>query len=226
MKKIVSVFLLGLLFMSGLNAQKRVLSGVVKDQAGNPLPGVMIAIDGKNSSVTTNEMGFYRIKIRESAKTISFFHFTIGLHEMAINGRSEINFTYNEVVPSGTSEEVNVGYGKQDKKEVTGSVTSVSSKDVEFQNYRDIWTSLAGRVPGLEVIGSGSQVILRIRGISSVNASSEPLILVDGVAVQDISSLNPNDIESIDVIKDASTAIYGTRGANGVILITTKRAKK
>ena len=117
-------------------------------------------------------------------------------------------------------DEVNVGYGTSKKEKLTHSVSSLQVKDNEMQSYRDIFEYLEGRVAGVEVT-SDKRII--IRGLGTLNGSSDPLILVDGQEWQDISSLNPNDIKSIDVLKDSSTAIYGIRGANGVILITTKR---
>ena len=116
--------------------------------------------------------------------------------------------------------QVNVGYGTVSKSGLTQSVSTVEVKENEMQNYRDIYEYLEGRVAGVEVTYDKRIVI---RGVNTVNGSSDPLILVDGQEWQDISALNPNDIKSIDVLKGSSTAIYGVRGSNGVILITTKK---
>ena len=115
---------------------------------------------------------------------------------------------------------VNVGYGSVKKSDLTQSVSSVKVKDNEISAYSDIYSYLEGRVAGVEVTYDKRIVI---RGVNTVNGNSDPLILVDGNAVQDISSINPNDIKSIDVLKGSSAAIYGLGGANGVILITTKQ---
>ena len=117
-------------------------------------------------------------------------------------------------------EAVNIGYGIARKGDLTQSVSTVQVKDNEMQAYRDIYDFLEGRVAGVEVT-TDKRII--VRGVNTVNGSTDPLILVDGQEWQDISSLNPNDIKSIDVLKGSATAIYGLRGSNGVILITTKK---
>lgn len=117
-------------------------------------------------------------------------------------------------------EEVNVGYGTMKKGRLTQPVSSIQVKENEMQSYRDIYEYLEGRVAGVEVT-SDKRII--VRGLGTFNGSSDPLILVDGQEWQDISSLNPYDIKSIDVLKGSATAIYGIRGSNGVILITTKK---
>ena len=116
--------------------------------------------------------------------------------------------------------EVNIGYGTVRKSDLTQSVSSVQVKENEIQGYKDIYEYLEGRVAGVEVTYDKRIIV---RGVNTVNGSTDPLILVDGHEWQDISALNPNDIKSIDVLKGSSTAIYGVRGANGVILITTKK---
>ena len=117
-------------------------------------------------------------------------------------------------------DEVNVGYGTVKKEKLTHSVSTIKVKENEMQSYRDIFEYLEGRVAGVEVT-TDKRII--IRGVNTINGSNDPLILVDGQEWQDISTLNPNDVQSIDVLKDSATAIYGVRGSNGVILITTKR---
>lgn len=116
--------------------------------------------------------------------------------------------------------EVNVGYGTTKKKNLTQPVSSIQVGETEMAGYRDIYDYLEGRVAGVEVTNDKRIIV---RGAGTINGSTDPLILVDGHEWQDISSLNPNDIKSIDVLKGSSTAIYGVRGANGVILITTKK---
>lgn len=116
--------------------------------------------------------------------------------------------------------EVEVGYGTVRKSDLTQSVSHVKVKENEMQTYRDIYDYLEGRVAGVEVTNDKRIIV---RGVNTVNGNTDPLILVDGQEWQDISSLNPNDIKSIDVLKGSATAIYGVRGSNGVILITTKK---
>lgn len=116
--------------------------------------------------------------------------------------------------------EVNIGYGMVKRGDLTTSVSSLDTeKELSVKSYADMYEYLQGRVPGLQV--TADKRIL-IRGINSINLSTDPLILVDGVEITDLSTINPNDVKSVDVLKDASSSIYGVRGANGVILITTK----
>jgi len=127
----------------------------------------------------------------------------------------------NTTYTPDTDEQVNVGYGTADKKDLTYAVSSVKVSEQEI-SYSNMYDYLRGRVPGV-LIGPGNSIT--IRGNNSVNSSNEPLILLDGVEITDLSNVSPNDVYSVDVLKDASTAIYGMRGANGVILITTKGAQ-
>lgn len=118
---------------------------------------------------------------------------------------------------------VNIGYGETSRRDLTYAVSSVDVDDMERGAYTTIYDYLQGRVPGVQVIKTGvASASVIIRGVNSINCSTEPLFVVDGVAVSDISNINPRDVKSIDVLKDASASIYGNRGANGVIVITTK----
>lgn len=120
------------------------------------------------------------------------------------------------------NESVNVGYGSTKKKNLTTSVSSVKAKNTETNGYSHVAEYLQGRVPGLIVRKVGGSYKFTIRGINSINSSTDPLLIVDGCTVNDIDYLNPKDIKSVEVLKDASASIYGSRGACGVILITTK----
>lgn len=122
-----------------------------------------------------------------------------------------------------SSDSVNIGYGYVKKKNLTTSVSRLEVEEKNLGGYPDIGAYLQGRVPGLMVRKSGDTYKFTIRGINSINASTDPLIVVDGVPVEDVNFLNPRDISSVEVLKDASASIYGTRGACGVILITTKK---
>ena len=115
--------------------------------------------------------------------------------------------------------EVNVGYGTVKKRDVSHPVSSLQVKENDLRTYRDMYEYLEGRVAGV-VVTTGKRIV--IRGINTINGSSDPLIIVDGAECQDLSTINPNDVKSVDVLKDSAAAIYGVRGANGVIVITTK----
>ncbi len=122
-------------------------------------------------------------------------------------------------------ESINIGYGTISKKNLTTSVSQVKVRQEEVSSYANIGEYLSGRVPGLIVQKVGSTYKYSVRGINSINSSTDPLFVVDGAVVMDIDSINPRDIKSVEVLKDASASIYGTRGACGVILITTRRSR-
>lgn len=121
------------------------------------------------------------------------------------------------------NEEINVGYGTVKRSKLTSSVSKVSTEDSQMASYNNIGEYLMGRVPGLMVTKQGSSYKYTVRGLNSINLSTDPLFIVDGVETSNIDYLNPRDIQSVEVIKDGTASIYGSRGANGVILITTKR---
>lgn len=131
-------------------------------------------------------------------------------------------------LPLEENTDVNVGYGTVDRSELTYSVNQLDIDEKEIVSYNDIWEYMRGRVPGVTIGPSepGKTPSITVRGINSINLSTQPLIMVDGVETDDPSFLNPNDIGSVSVLKDASAAIYGTRGGNGVILITTKSSQE
>lgn len=126
---------------------------------------------------------------------------------------------YKSTLPLDPGESVNIGFGSIPKSSLTGSVSKLKLKDTD-NTYSNIYDYIRGRVPGV-MVGPDNKVV--IRGIGSINSSNDPLYLVDGMEVNDISNINPADVESVEVIKDGTSAIYGVRGANGVIMITTKR---
>jgi TonB-linked SusC/RagA family outer membrane protein len=225
--KRMSLSLLGVLLFAQLAQAQVNVSGQVKDQAGQPMPGVNIIIKGRTIGTVTNSDGTYAIAA--SAESVLQFSF-IGYSsvEVAVNGQTKIDVTLNEDIAS-LQEVVVVGYGVQKKSDLTGSVGSVSQKDITQIATPDVVSALSGRVAGVSVTpqsgepGGGAKI--RIRGITSIN-NSDPIYVVDGFQINDISYLNPNDIESTEILKDASaTAIYGSRGAAGVVIITTKKSK-
>ncbi|MGC9469920.1 MAG: TonB-dependent receptor plug domain-containing protein [Bacteroidales bacterium] len=224
MKQAALMMLVMGLAAAGASAQKRVIRGVVTDSLGTPIPGVQVMIDGRETPRVTNEKGYYRLKINGEADTIGFRSSLADMHKEAIKGRKRINYTFPVSVSSLPGKTVHIGYGEQSRDKVTGSVFPVDARKVNYAGYTDVWQALAGQVPGLEVVRTGEGVTLRIRGHSS-NRDSEPLILLNGVRIHDLNTVNPHDVESIDVIKDGTAAIYGIQGANGVILITTYRAR-
>lgn len=237
MKK--NIFLFKLVFtclfalsVSGIAAQQMVVKGVVVSKSGESLPGVNILIKGTTNGTVTDFDGRYSIKLNESESTLLCSFIGFKSQEIAVAGRNSIDITMDEDV-TGLDEVVVVGYGSVKKSDLTGSVASVKMKALESIPTNSIDGLLQGRVAGMQVISAsqepGAGSTIRIRGASSFSGSNDPLVVVDGFPIGgagDIKQINPADIASVEVLKDASaSAIYGSRGANGVIMITTKKAK-
>lgn len=228
-------------------AQNKVISGKVSDSKdASPLPGVTITIKGSRSGVQTKADGTYSITVTPSATALIFSSVGFNTQEIAIGSNAVLNV---QMVINNTSlgEVVVIGYGTQKRKEVTGSIVKVGSDKIANVPAPSFESALAGKAAGVQVITSGgaagSGAIIRIRGISSVSIPGDPLYVIDGLPVdatylgtntrnrlgQDrnpLNNINPDDIESIEILKDAGAAgIYGSRGANGVVLITTKKGK-
>jgi TonB-linked SusC/RagA family outer membrane protein len=207
------------------------VSGNVIDEQGRPLPGVSITIAGTSIGTMTDVNGKYALNIPESdaGKALSFSFIGYEKQDISINGKTTINVSMKPDAGKVLNDVVVIGYGTQKRQDVTGSVGSVSGKELQSRPAQNLEQELSGKIAGVNVSTNsgapGGDTKIRIRGYSSINASTDPLYVVDGVIwTEGGSSINPNDVASIDVLKDASsTAIYGSRGTNGVILITTKR---
>ena len=214
------------------------ISGTVSDAEGNPIPGVNILVKGTTNGTTTDGSGKYSIIIQEGDAVLVFSFIGYTTQEVAVNGRSVVDVALAEDVQS-LEEVVVIGYGTQKRSDLTGAVGSVNEEELKERPATSLNQALSGRISGVQVNTNsgrpGGRTNVRIRGFSSINSSNNPLYVVDGVllpignqtqASQAIDYINPNDVVSVEVLKDASsTAIYGARGANGVILITTKRGK-
>ncbi|NJB72810.1 TonB-linked SusC/RagA family outer membrane protein [Saonia flava] len=217
-------------------AQNQV-SGVVNDSNGTPLPGVNIVEKGTSNGVVSDFDGNYNISAPSNA-TLVFSYLGFQTSEIAVNGRSTLNVSLTEDTQQ-LDEVVVIGYGSQLKEDISGAVASVNTEALETIPQVSVDQMIQGRAAGVSVTTNsgrpGSSVSVRIRGVNTISGSSEPLYIIDGVpvsgdgggGVSPLASINPNDIESVDILKDASaTAIYGSRGSNGVVLITTKKGKK
>jgi len=217
------------------------MSGVVLDATSKqPLPGVNIIVQGANNGTTSDFDGKFKLSGLKNGDNIVFSFIGYENQNLDYSGQKEVNISLNESANQLQEVVVQVGYGSVKKKDATGSVTQLSSKDFNKGANVTAENLLSGRIAGVTINtgggapGSGSQI--RIRGGSSLSASNDPLIVIDGLPVTNdsnvgatsvLASLNPNDIESFNVLKDASaSAIYGARAANGVIIITTKRGGK
>lgn len=223
-------FFLLLLFLVPLvsNAQQITITGIVTDQATkSPLAGVSVELKGSTTGSSTDASGKFSINVNDPKGFLVFTTVGFGRQEIAINNRTTINV---EMSNSSTNlnEVVVIGYGTTQKKGLTGAVSSIKATQLENENPQSVQDILRGNIPGLNVTQSTSAKgggDLLVRGKSSVNAGTSPLLVVDGVIYQGaLSDINPNDIGSIDVLKDASSAaVFGAKSASGVILITTKK---
>ncbi|WP_220392914.1 SusC/RagA family TonB-linked outer membrane protein [Chitinophaga lutea] len=205
-----------------------VVKGKVTDAKGDPLPGVSIMV-GPRSGTVTNEMGEYSIRVDEKA-TLTFSYIGYAPQSIAVNGQSTINVTLSESKNTELGEIVVVGYGTVNKRDLTSAVTKLGQKDLVAGAVSPLM-GIQGKVPGLSVVSTNgtdpnASISLQLRGVNSINASQGPLVVIDGIPGGSINSVVKEDIESINVLRDASAAaIYGTRASGGVILITTKKAK-
>jgi TonB-linked SusC/RagA family outer membrane protein len=208
----------------------RKITGKVTDEKGNPLPGVTVVIQGTTKGTISDANGNYSLQNISPDETLEFSFVGMQKSMAKVGNHSVINVTMTEST-TGLNEVVVVGYGTQKKSDLAGSVASVNSKEILESPAFNALEGLSDKIAGVTVFSNsgdptGDPRVL-IRGMGSINSGTDPLYVVDGVAMDGIDYLNPNDIEHIEVLKDASsTAIYGARGSNGVILITTKRGLK
>ena len=228
-------------------AQDRTITGkVTAAEDGTGVPGVNVVVKGTTTGAVTDLDGNYKLTVPADGGTLVFSFIGMETQEVAIGSRSVIDVAMN-LDSEQLAEVVVVGYGTQTKEALTGSVSIIESEALEMMPKASFQDALQGASPGLQVVSNdgapGASIAVRVRGIGSINASNEPLYVIDGIPVTSgsitstdfgnggrssnvMASINPNDIESLIVLKDAaSTAIYGSRGANGVVLITTKSGK-
>lgn len=211
-----------------LQTARQTITGKVTDTGdGSPLPGVNIIIKGTTRGVTTGADGSFTLEASSSdILVVSLVGYV--KQEISVNGRKQLNISMTSTA-TGLDELVVVGYGAQKKKVLTGATVHIGNDDLIKNRSVSVESSLQGQAPGVQVTSNSGQpgeaVKIVIRGIGT-NGDSRPLFVVDGFPAEDINYLNPADIESVDVLKDAaSTAIYGTRAANGIVMITTKKGK-
>ena len=212
-----------------VQAQSLTVTGKVIDAEGLEVIGANITLKGASGVGSISDLsGNYRLKVDNAAKAILVFSY-IGMktQEVLVKGKAVINVTLQSDAKA-LDEVVVVGYGTSKRSDLTGSVVSVKSEDLMKMPTSDVAQALAGRVAGVQITQSegapGSEISIRVRGGISITQSNDPLYIIDGFPSEDgMSTLDPAEIETIDILKDASaTAIYGARGANGVVVITTK----
>lgn len=203
------------------------VQGMVSDKNGDPMVGATVVLEGTTKGTVTEASGKYALELADADKNGTLIFSFVGYNttRVAINGQSVVNVVLEE--GKVLDEVVVVGYGTQKKSSLTGAVSSVSQKDLKALPVISLTQAIQGRVPGVSVTNNsspGSDPIIRIRGIGSISLNPNPLFVIDGVPAGGLNNIDPKDIESLEVLKDASAAsIYGSRAANGVVLITTKK---
>ena len=232
---------------TSLNMQQKRVTGKVTDATtGEALPGVTVVIKGTTSGVASDLDGSYTLDVPSGSAVLQFTSVGYASQEVTVGPRDVINVAMQSDVTL-IEELVVIGYGFKKKRDLTGSISSISASNIEDTPVKDVLSALQGRAPGVVVTANsgapGAGITVRVRGYSSLNSGNDPLYVIDGVPVESnamtslngydmhglnpLSDINPGDIESIEVLKDAaSTAIYGSRAANGVVLITTKRGRE
>src|SRR5690606_19349461 len=206
--------------------QDRIITGkVTAEDDGSPIPGATVIVKGTTNGTVTDIDGNYSLNVADPNAVIVFSYVGYLTEEVAVNNRSVVDISLMMDITE-LSELVVVGYGTQSERTVTGAISTLSADKIESKPVANIGSALQGQVSGVTVTNTGSPGVaptVRIRGVSSVSYASNPLYVIDGVTVGDLNNFDVKSIESISVLKDASSAaIYGSRGTNGVIIITTK----
>jgi TonB-linked SusC/RagA family outer membrane protein len=227
MRFLIVLFLLQVTIASAQEGTRRI-SGTVRTTNNDPLPGVTVQVKETRAGTTTDRAGNYVLNVDASARTLVFSFIGMSTQEITIANQTRIDVVMEESAV-GLEEVVVTGYGTTKKSDVTGALTSVTEKTLHERPVQNVIQALQGKASGIDVttnIKPGELPTIVIRGNRSITASNAPLYVVDGIplAIGNMNDFNPNDISSVEILKDASaTAIYGSRGANGVILITTKK---
>ena len=221
---ILFLFLLSFLTLVQVTGQKKgqkmIVSGVVTDSDHTPVTGAAILVDGKHTSIITDNKGIFRIRVRPDARMIGAFSEHLGSSEIPVEGQATIllvldgTFNLNQYIPED-EKTINMGYSSVKEKNLSVAPGKLVMTEGHYSSYSNIYDLIRGQIPGVKVTGKN----IEIRGITSVNMSNQPLFVVDGVPVSSIDEIHPRFVKSITVLKGPEAAIYGARGATGVILI-------
>ena len=242
MRKILVMAIVMLLFTGQLLAQNKTISGKITDDKGNPVANASVIIRGSSVGTTTKADGTFSLSAPANARILQISSLGFDRKDVAIGTGSDLGVIGLKQKENDLEEVVVVGFERKKKREVAGPVSSVKAKDIEQLPVQSFDRAIQGKMAGVQVTGvngiPGGAIQVRIRGIGSINAGTSPLYIIDGVQVSSgdqtrnfpssnaLSALNPDDIESIEVLKDPATAaIYGAQAANGVVIVTTKRGK-
>ncbi len=229
-RKALLLLTISLVVLNSVFAQTKQLKGIVKDETGEPLVGVSVGIKNTSIGTQTNVDGNFTLNVTEGA-ILTFRYVGYKPQEVTLKGQTTINVILQSNALE-LQEVVAIGYGTTTRESLTGSVSSVTAKQLQDMPVSTAAEALAGRLAGVQVTTTegapGADILIRVRGGGSISGDNTPLFVVDGIVVENaLSILSPQEIQSIDVLKDAaSTSIYGARGANGVVIITTKGGKE
>lgn len=208
---------------SGQKAGKKIkITGHVVDGTLAPVVNAIVIVDGEKTNIVTDQKGHFKLKVKPGSSKIGILTMTNGVLEEPIDGRATYNFAFEGSVPIQAhsrvdpgDETIDIGYGNVKRKSMTGNVSKIDGTNPKYASYRSIYDMIRGEVPGVQVTGTS----IKIQGASSLMLSTEPLFVVDGMVVNSIGDIQPYTVKSIQILKGSSAAIYGSRGANGVILI-------
>ena len=230
MRNLLLITIVTLFVVSSAMAQERVVTGTVTESSGEAIPGVNVVVKGTSAGSVSDIDGKYSVNVPDDNATLIFSFVGYVTYEVVVGNQSIIDAVLTSDV-TALSEVVVVGYGTQEKKEITSAVASVKEEDFNVGNVQSPEGLIQGKVAGLTITRAGGNpngdYDIRLRGLATLGENTQPLIVIDGVIGASLDNVDPSDIESMDVLKDASAAaIYGTRGSAGVILVTTKTGKE
>ncbi len=226
--EVIVIILLSLFSVDISSGQKSnnkiTITGSVLDATQRPVMNAIIMIDGIRTNYFTDPDGNYKIKVKRDAEKLGIFTFSNGIIEEPISGRTIINFTLGKLdsqkenirEDASGEEEISVGYGTVKKKDLTTQVNKIDGTNKKYASYSSIYDMIRGELAGVQVVGKS----IKVQGANSFNLSTEPLLVIDGMVVSSIDDIPPQMVKSIEVLKGSSASIYGSRGANGVIIIT------
>lgn len=222
---LIALLTLPVVPLSAQGREKKVkVTGYIADAAENPVTDVLIMADSDLVNTTVNRKGIFRFRTSPTIKSITVINPSLGSIMKEFTLTDTISFIFEGILPgipenpSVAGEVIDVGYSNTRRDALSTNVSKVNVENQKRIHYQNIYEMIKGEVPGVQVTGRS----IRIQGISSINLSNEPLFVVNGMATSDVSNIPPNEVESISVLKGASASIYGSRGANGVILIKLK----
>jgi iron complex outermembrane receptor protein len=230
LKRVKYSFILGFILLLGNTVFAQIsVQGKVTDNNNQPLPGVSVTVKENSTGTTSNSEGNYTISVPSKRSVLVFSYVGFPAQEIVVGDRTAINISMSQTAGQ-LNEVVVTGYGTQRRREVTSAITTVTAEQFNKGNVSDVAQLLQGKVAGLSIARPGGDpnagFSIRLRGLSTLGANTQPLVVVDGQVGADINTVDPNDIQSIDILKDGSAAaIYGTRGSSGVIIITTKKGR-